>query len=45
MYVGDGKFINATTHEVPIVQEDRLDDPHWAALYQGARRPGVNARR
>lgn len=45
MYVGKGRFINATTHEVPVVQEDRLDDPHWAALYKGARRPGVNARR
>ncbi|HET8646901.1 MAG TPA: C40 family peptidase [Vicinamibacteria bacterium] len=40
MYVGEGRFINATTHETPIVQEDSLDDPHWAALYKGARRPG-----
>jgi cell wall-associated NlpC family hydrolase len=45
LYVGEGRFINATTHEVPIVQEDSLDDPHWAALYRGARRPGMNARR
>ncbi len=39
MYLGDGRFINATTHETPVVREDLLDDPHWAALYQGARRP------
>ncbi len=39
MYLGDGRFINATTHETPVVREDRLDDPHWTALYQGARRP------
>lgn len=44
MYVGEGRFINATTHEVPVVQEDDLDDPHWAAVYLGARRPGVNLR-
>jgi gamma-D-glutamyl-L-lysine dipeptidyl-peptidase len=39
MYLGDDRFINATTHETPIVREDRLDDGHWVALYQGARRP------
>jgi cell wall-associated NlpC family hydrolase len=39
LYVGDGRFISATTHETPVVREDRLDDPHWSALYQGARRP------
>jgi gamma-D-glutamyl-L-lysine dipeptidyl-peptidase len=39
LYLGDGRFINATTHEVPSVHEDRLDDPHWSAIYQGARRP------
>jgi cell wall-associated NlpC family hydrolase len=39
MYVGEGRFINATTHEVPAVHEDRLDDPYWTAIYQGARRP------
>jgi len=27
------------THETPLVREDRLDDPHWSAIYQGARRP------
>jgi cell wall-associated NlpC family hydrolase len=39
IYEGDRRFINATTHETPVVREDRLDDPHWSAIYQGARRP------
>ena len=39
LYLGDGRFINATTHETPVVREDRLDDAHWAPLYQGGRRP------
>jgi cell wall-associated NlpC family hydrolase len=39
MYLGAGRFLNATTHETPVVREDLLDDVHWAALYQGARRP------
>jgi cell wall-associated NlpC family hydrolase len=39
MYVGDGRFINATTHTRPDVHEDSLDDPYWVSLYRGARRP------
>ena len=39
LYVGDGRFISATTHETPVVREDRLDDPHWSSSYPGARRP------
>ena len=39
LYAGDGRFIDATTHETPVVREDRLDDPHWSSIYQGARRP------
>jgi cell wall-associated NlpC family hydrolase len=39
LYLGDGRFINATTYQVPVVREDRLDDPHWSSIYQGARRP------
>ena len=39
LYVGDGRFIDATTYETPVVREDRLDDPHWSSIYQGARRP------
>jgi cell wall-associated NlpC family hydrolase len=39
LYEGDRRVISATTHETPVVREDRLDDPHWSATYQGARRP------
>jgi len=39
LYLGDGRFIDATTYETPVVREDRLDDPHWSSIYQGARRP------
>jgi cell wall-associated NlpC family hydrolase len=39
MYVGDGRFINATTHTRPDVHEESLDDAYWALLYRGARRP------
>jgi cell wall-associated NlpC family hydrolase len=39
LYAGAGRFLNATTHETPVVREDSLEDPHWAAIYQGARRP------
>jgi cell wall-associated NlpC family hydrolase len=39
LFVGEGRFISATTYETPVVREDRLDDPHWAEIYQGARRP------
>lgn len=45
LYVGDGRFISATTYTTPMVREDRLDDPHWTELYRGARRPGAAAAR
>jgi cell wall-associated NlpC family hydrolase len=32
-------FINATTHEKPVVRIDRLKDAYWQKIYQGARRP------
>jgi hypothetical protein len=38
MYIGDGKFINATTHERPIIQISELSDPYWAKLFIAARR-------
>jgi gamma-D-glutamyl-L-lysine dipeptidyl-peptidase len=38
LYVGDGRFINATTHTRPDVHEESLDDPYWVALFRGARR-------
>jgi cell wall-associated NlpC family hydrolase len=37
--LGGTRFLNATTHETPIVREDSLDDPRWSAIYRGARRP------
>lgn len=41
MYVGDGRFISATTYQTPAVREDALDDPYWKAIYRGARRMPV----
>jgi cell wall-associated NlpC family hydrolase len=43
MYVGNGRFLNATTYTTPMVREDVLDDPHWVELYKGARRPAAAA--
>jgi cell wall-associated NlpC family hydrolase len=39
IYAGQGTFVHATTHERPVVQESRLDEPYWTSLYKGARRP------
>jgi peptidoglycan endopeptidase LytF len=39
LYSGEGRFLSATTHARPMVHEDQLDDPYWAPLYRGARRP------
>ena len=38
MYLGDGKFINATTYRSPMVRIDELDDPHWTQLLVAIRR-------
>jgi len=38
LYLGDGKFINATTFETPMVRIDNLDDPHWTRLLVTIRR-------
>ncbi|HWQ55634.1 MAG TPA: NlpC/P60 family protein [Bryobacteraceae bacterium] len=38
MYIGEGKFIHATTHERPVVQISELADPHWTALLVASRR-------
>lgn len=38
MYIGAGEFINATTHERPVVRIDQLDDPYWTKLFVAARR-------
>ncbi len=39
MMVGRTEFINATTHDRPVVQISDLGDPYWRNLYRGARRP------
>lgn len=39
MYLGDGKFINATTYQTPMVRIDDLNDPHWTRLLVAMRRP------
>jgi cell wall-associated NlpC family hydrolase len=38
LYIGDGKFINATTHETPMVRVDSLDEPRWTRLLVAMRR-------
>jgi cell wall-associated NlpC family hydrolase len=38
MYLGDGEFINATTHDHPVVQISDLADPYWTKLFITARR-------
>jgi cell wall-associated NlpC family hydrolase len=39
MYIGDGRFIHATTHEHPVVQISNLADAHWTGLLVACRRP------
>ncbi len=38
IYMGEGKFINATTHLTPMVRIDDLNDPNWTNLLVAARR-------
>jgi len=38
MYLGKGKFIDATTYQTPMVRIDSLADPHWAGLLVAMRR-------
>src|ERR1035437_5638922 len=38
IYLGGGKFINATTHLTPMVRPDDLSDKHWTNLLVAARR-------
>ena len=38
IYIGEGKFINATTHETPMVRVDNLDEPYWTELLVAMRR-------
>ena len=39
MFTGGGEFIHFTTHERPVAQISRLDDPYWTGLFVCARRP------
>jgi len=38
VYLGDGKFIDATTFETPMVRIDDLTDPHWTRILVAMRR-------
>jgi cell wall-associated NlpC family hydrolase len=38
MYLGDGKFINATTWQTPTVRIDDLNDPHWTGILVAMKR-------
>jgi hypothetical protein len=38
MYIGEGKFINATTHDRPVVQISDLTDLYWTKRFIAARR-------
>jgi SH3-like domain-containing protein len=38
IYMGDGRFINATTHEKPMIRIDDLNDEHWSGILVAMRR-------
>jgi cell wall-associated NlpC family hydrolase len=38
IYLGDGKFINATTYQTPMVRIDDLNEPHWTNILVACRR-------
>jgi cell wall-associated NlpC family hydrolase len=38
VYLGDGKFIDATTWQTPVVRIDDLNDAHWSRLLVAMRR-------
>ena len=38
VYLGDGRFISATTHETPMVRIDDLNEPHWTEILVAMRR-------
>ncbi|MGE5111331.1 MAG: NlpC/P60 family protein [Acidobacteriaceae bacterium] len=38
MYIGNGQFIHATTHDHPVVQISRLDDQPWTKILVATRR-------
>ena len=38
IYLGEGRFINATTHETPMIRIDDLNDPYWTKILVAMRR-------
>ncbi len=38
IYIGSGKFIDATTYQTPMVRIDDLNDPHWTRILVAMRR-------
>jgi gamma-D-glutamyl-L-lysine dipeptidyl-peptidase len=38
MFIGNGEFIHATTHDHPVVQISRLDDQPWTRILVATRR-------
>jgi len=39
VYLGDNRFISATTYQTPMVRIDDLADPHWSRILVAQRRP------
>ena len=39
IYLGENKFISATTYQTPMVRIDDLADPHWSHILVAQRRP------
>ncbi len=39
IYLGEGRFVHATTYQQPVVQESLITDPHWSAAWIASRRP------
>ena len=39
MYLGGGKFINATTYQTPMIRIDDLEDAHFSRMLVAMRRP------
>jgi cell wall-associated NlpC family hydrolase len=39
IYLGDGKFIDATTYQTPVVRIDDLNEERWTRLLVAIRRP------
>ena len=44
VYLGDGKFIDATTWQTPMVRIDDLNDAHWSRLLVAMQESEMNRR-